>query len=40
MPRRYSYSTDEIRYNPINVQEAIERMGGDSQYTRIWWDKN
>lgn len=39
MPRRYSYSTDEIRYNPAKVQEAIERMGGDSQYTRIWWDK-
>lgn len=39
MPRRYSYSTDEIRYNPDNVNEAIARMGGDSQYTRVWWDK-
>ena len=39
MPRRFSYSTDEIRYNPVNVQAAIGRMGGDSQYTRIWWDK-
>lgn len=39
MPRRFSYSTDEIRYNPDNVNEAIARMGGDSQYTRIWWDK-
>lgn len=39
MPRRFSYSTDETRYNPVNVQEAIKRMGGDSQYTRIWWDK-
>lgn len=39
MPRRYSYSTDEIRYNQKNAQEAIARMGGDSQYTRVWWDK-
>lgn len=39
MPRRFSYSTDEVRYNPVNVQAAIDRMGGDSQYTRMWWDK-
>ncbi len=39
MPRRYSYSEDEIRYNPDNVNEAIKRIGGDSQYTRVWWDK-
>ena len=40
MPRRFSYPTSEIRYNPDNVQEAITRMGGDSQYTRVWWDTN
>lgn len=39
MPRRFSYSTDELRYNNANTTEAINRMGGDSQYTRIWWDK-
>lgn len=39
MPRRYSYSSDEVRYNQKNTQEAINRMGGDSHYTRIWWDK-
>ena len=39
MPRRFSYSTSEIRYNPDSVNEAIARMGGDSQYTRMWWDK-
>ncbi len=39
MPRRFSYPTSELRYNPDNTQEAIDRMGGDSQYTRMWWDK-
>ncbi len=40
MPRRYSYSTDEVRYNPVNVKEAIDRMGGDTHYHRVWWDSN
>lgn len=40
MPRRFSYSVDEIRYNTDNVQEAINRIGGDTHYNRVWWDKN
>lgn len=39
MPRRFSYSTDEIRYNSENVQQAIDRLGGDSHYNRVWWDQ-
>lgn len=39
MPRRVPYPVDERRYNNANYQEAVEQMGGDSQYTRMWWDK-
>jgi len=39
MPRRIPYPVDERRYNNAHYQEAVEQMGGDSQYTRMWWDK-
>lgn len=38
MPRRKPYPINERRYNQDNYQAAVDRMGGDSQYTRIWWD--
>jgi hypothetical protein len=38
MPRRVPYPVAERRYNKDNYQEAVSRMGGDSQYTRVWWD--
>lgn len=38
MPRRRLYSSDEQKYNKANIEAAIKRMGGDSQYTRVWWD--
>ncbi|PWJ43812.1 SusD/RagB family nutrient-binding outer membrane lipoprotein [Sediminitomix flava] len=40
MPRRIPYPTAEINYNSNNYQEAVNRMGGDTQYTRMWWDVN
>lgn len=39
MPRRVPYPTAERRYNKEHYQQAVNRMGGDSQYTRVWWDK-
>lgn len=38
MPRRKSYPVNERRYNADNYNSAVSRMGGDSQYTRVWWD--
>lgn len=38
MPRRRIYSTEEVKYNNANYNAAVARMGGDSQYTRVWWD--
>jgi hypothetical protein len=38
MPRRKPYPVNERRYNAANYDAAVARMGGDSQYTRVWWD--
>lgn len=38
MPRRKPFPDNERQYNAENYQEAVSRMGGDSQYTRMWWD--
>ena len=38
MPRRRSFSTAEIKYNLANYNAAVAKMGGDGQYTKIWWD--
>lgn len=38
MPRRVPYPVDERRYNSENYDAAVQQMGGDSQYTRMWWD--
>ncbi len=38
MPRRKMYPESEKQFNAENYQIAVDRMGGDSQYTRMWWD--
>lgn len=38
MPRRVQYPLNERSYNTDNYNAAVARMGGDSQYTRLWWD--
>lgn len=38
MPRRVPYPVNERRYNAENYDAAVSQMGGDSQYTRMWWD--
>lgn len=39
LPRRMQYSTSEANYNRLQYEAAVQRMGGDGQYTRMWWDK-
>lgn len=39
IPRRLNYPGSEKLNNPDNVNEAIERQGGDLLTTRMWWDK-
>ncbi len=37
-PRRLIYSDTERALNAAQVQVAIDRMGGDTQLQRVWWD--
>lgn len=39
IPRRYVYGTNEYGLNAENVKAAAAAMGGDTQDTRVWWDK-
>ncbi len=39
-PRRLTYSDAERRLNGEHLEEAINRMGGDTQQNRVWWDNN
>lgn len=40
IPRRYVYGSGEYGNNNANVKEAAARMtGGDTQDSRMWWDK-
>ncbi|NCI51517.1 SusD/RagB family nutrient-binding outer membrane lipoprotein [Sediminibacterium roseum] len=40
IPRRYQYNTEEYNLNGKNLSAAISLLsGGDSQDSRIWWDK-
>jgi len=43
IPRRTPYGTNDYSLNPANALEAAKRytVGGvdDSQYARVWWDK-
>ncbi|MDO5981222.1 SusD/RagB family nutrient-binding outer membrane lipoprotein [Flavivirga spongiicola] len=39
IPRRHFYPEFEATNNPINYQEAVDRMGGtDDWLNRVWWD--
>jgi len=38
MPRRKPFPEYERQSNADNYNAAVARMGGDSQYTRMWWD--
>lgn len=38
LPRRWKYPSDEHLLNKANVIEAADRMGGDYQLSKIWWD--
>lgn len=39
IPRRYVYGTRTYALNKANTDEAAARMGGDTQDSRVWWDK-
>lgn len=40
IPRRYVYPSTEPNLNGANFQAAIGKLsGGDSQDTKVWWDK-
>ena len=36
---RLMYTSRELSANKVNVEEAIERMGGDNFSVRVFWDK-
>ncbi|HEY0677753.1 MAG TPA: SusD/RagB family nutrient-binding outer membrane lipoprotein [Chitinophagaceae bacterium] len=39
IPRRYVYGARQYSVNKANTEAAASRIGGDSQDTRVWWDK-
>lgn len=39
IPRRYTYGTGEYGSNPDQTKAAAAAIGGDTQDTRVWWDK-
>lgn len=40
-PVRLRYPLLEGRYNIVNYEEAVDRLGGtDDWHTRVWWDVN
>ena len=39
-PRRIQYPLEEQLKNAVNLQEAVDRLGGSDDWTgRVWWDK-
>jgi len=39
-PRRIQYLLEEQKKNAVNLQEAVDRLGGSDDWTgRVWWDK-
>jgi len=40
IPVRYRYPDSEQAVNPINYQEAVTRMGGDTYNIQAWWERN
>jgi hypothetical protein len=39
IPRRYVYGNTTYNTNKSNTEEAAARIGGDTQDSRVWWDK-
>ncbi|PWK28158.1 SusD-like starch-binding protein associating with outer membrane [Arcicella aurantiaca] len=40
IPRRYAYGTNESTINGVNYKAAAAKLtGGDTQDSRVWWDK-
>lgn len=40
-PVRLRYPLLEAKYNSVNYENAVERLGGtDDWHTRVWWDVN
>jgi hypothetical protein len=39
IPRRYVYGLRQYSLNKANVEAAAAAMGGDTQDSRVWWDK-
>lgn len=40
-PVRLRYPLLEAKYNSVNYEKAVERLGGtDDWHTRVWWDVN
>lgn len=40
VPFRYTYPLREVNLNSVNVESASAAIGGDSQQTKLFWDKN
>ena len=39
-PRRIQYPLEEQLKNAVNLEEAVDRLGGSDDWTkRVWWDK-
>lgn len=38
VPRRVIYPDSEISTNRAQVEQAVDRLGGDNYMSRIWWD--
>lgn len=39
IPRRLAYPVTETTLNATNYAEVVGRQGPDTQYSRVWWDK-
>lgn len=39
IPRRFRFPLSESINNAANYKTAVDRMGGDTFMTRVWWDK-
>lgn len=39
IPRRYTYGQNEYSLNGTGVAQGVASLGGDTQDTRVWWDK-
>lgn len=37
--RRFRFPLSESIDNAANYKAAVDRMGGDTFMTRVWWDK-